>query len=50
MSRQFSPRPDAELASDLGLVDIGGEQLGCPEPAGLEPVTFLLCRRAARDG
>jgi hypothetical protein len=41
---------DLELAGDLGLVDAGGEQLGRPQPAGLEPVTFLLGRRAARDG
>jgi hypothetical protein len=41
---------DAELASDPGLVDADGEQLGRAEPAGLEPFAFLLCRRAASDG
>ena len=39
---------DAELAGDLSLTDIGGEQLGRPQSAGLEPVAFSLCRRAAR--
>jgi hypothetical protein len=29
---------DAELAGDLSLIDIGGEQLGRPQPAGLELV------------
>jgi len=41
---------DLELAGDLGLADASGEQLGRTEPTSLEPVTFLLCRRAARDG
>jgi hypothetical protein len=41
---------DAELASDPGLADADGEQLGRAEPAGLEPFAFLLCRRAASDG
>jgi hypothetical protein len=41
---------DAKLAGDLGLVDAGGEQLGCAQSAALEPVAFLLCRRATRDG
>ena len=40
---------DAELAGDLGLMDSGGEQLGRAQPTDLESVTFLLCRRAARD-
>ena len=40
---------DLELAGDLGFVDAGGEQLGRAQPAGLEPVTFCLCRGAARD-
>ena len=42
---------DAELAGDLGLLaDASGEQLGGARPASLEPVAFLLCRGAARDG
>ena len=41
---------DLELAGDLGLAHAGGEQLGGAQPAGLEPIAFLLCRRAARDG
>jgi hypothetical protein len=41
---------DAELASHLGLADSGGEQLGGPQPTGLEPLAFLLRRRAASDG
>jgi hypothetical protein len=41
---------DAELAGDLGLAHAGGEQLGRAQPPGLEPVTFSLCRSAARDG
>jgi hypothetical protein len=41
---------DAELASHLGLADAGGEQLGGPQPTGLEPLAFLLRRRAASDG
>jgi hypothetical protein len=40
---------DAELAGNFGLADTVGKQLGRTEPAGLEPVTFSLCRRAARD-
>ena len=40
---------DLELAGDLGLADAGGEQLGRAEPAGLQAVTFSLCRGAARD-
>jgi hypothetical protein len=40
---------DLELAGDLGLGDAGGEQLGRAQPAGLQAVTFSLCRRAARD-
>ena len=40
---------DLELAGDLGLDDTGGEQLRGPQPAGLESIAFLLCRRAARD-
>jgi hypothetical protein len=39
-----------ELAGDLGLAHPGGEQLPSVEPAGLEPVAFSLCRRAARNG
>src|SRR5215213_6748022 len=41
---------DAELAGDLGLTDADGEQLAGSQPAGLEPFTFLVCRRAASDG
>ena len=41
---------DLELVSDLGLTDAGGEQLGGAQPASLQVVTLLLCRRAARDG
>jgi hypothetical protein len=37
------------LAGDLGLGVALGEQLGRPQPTGLEPVAFFLCRRAARD-
>jgi hypothetical protein len=33
---------DAELASDLGLADAGGEQLGCAQPTRLEPFAFSL--------
>jgi hypothetical protein len=40
---------DLELAGDLGLGDAGGEQLGRAQPAGLQAVTFSLCRSAARD-
>jgi hypothetical protein len=40
---------DLELAGDLGLADAGREQLTSAEPAGLEPVTFSLCHRSARD-
>ena len=40
---------DAKLADDLGLTHTGAEQLGRAQPPGLEPVTFSLCRRAARD-
>ena len=40
---------DLELAGDLSLGDTGGEQLSGAQPTGLEPVAFLLCRRAARD-
>jgi hypothetical protein len=39
-----------EPAGDLGLADASGEQIGRTEPTSLEPVTFSLCRRAARDG
>jgi hypothetical protein len=39
-----------ELAGDLGLADTGSHQLSRPQPAGLEPVTLLLCRWAARTG
>jgi hypothetical protein len=38
---------DAELASDLGPADAGGEQLGGPQPTGLEPLAFSLSRGAA---
>jgi hypothetical protein len=38
----------AELAGDLSLADAGGEQLGGPQPTGLEPLAFLLSRGAAR--
>jgi hypothetical protein len=41
---------DAELAGDLSLPDAGGEQLAGPQPTGLEPLAFLLCRGAASDG
>jgi hypothetical protein len=41
---------DVELAGDLSLADADGEQLGRSQPASLEPLPFLLCRRAARDG
>jgi hypothetical protein len=41
---------DIELAGDLGLADADSEQLGGAQPAGLQPFTFMLCRRAARDG
>jgi hypothetical protein len=41
---------DAELAGDLGLADTDGKQLAGAQPAGLQPVTFLLCRRAAGKG
>jgi hypothetical protein len=41
---------DTELAGDLGLADASGEQLGGPQPPGLEPFAFSLCRRAAREG
>jgi len=41
---------DLELAGDLGLTHADGEQLGRAQPAGLEPLAFSLCRRAARDG
>jgi hypothetical protein len=41
---------DAELASDLGLADTGGEQRGRLQPTSLEPLTFLLRRRAASNG
>jgi hypothetical protein len=40
---------DPELAGDLGLADTDGEQLGGAQPASLEPIAFLLYRRAARD-
>jgi hypothetical protein len=33
---------DAELAGDLSLTDIGGEQLGRAQPAALEPIAFSL--------
>jgi DnaK suppressor protein len=41
---------DTELAGDLSLADADGEQLGRAQPAGLEPVAFLSCRRAAGNG
>jgi hypothetical protein len=41
---------DAKLAGDLGLADASGKQLGRAQPAGLELVAVLLCRRAARNG
>lgn len=37
-------------AGDLGLADASGKQLGRAQPAGLELVAVLLCRRAARNG
>jgi hypothetical protein len=37
---------DTELASHFGLADAGGEQLGGAQPAGLEALASLLCRRA----
>lgn len=41
---------DTELAGDLGLADASGEQLAGPQPTGLEPLAFLLCRGAASKG
>ncbi len=41
---------DTELTSDLGLADTGGEQLGRSQPAGLELLALLLCRRVAGHG
>jgi hypothetical protein len=41
---------DAELAGDLGLADASGEQPAGPQPTGLEPLAFLLCRGAASKG
>jgi hypothetical protein len=41
---------DAELAGDLSLANADSEQLASAQPAGLEPFTVLLCRRAASDG
>jgi hypothetical protein len=40
---------DLELAGNLGLADTGGEQRSGVQPAGLQAITFSLCRRAARD-
>jgi hypothetical protein len=48
--RSLEQGRDPELAGDLSLTDAGGEQLGCTQPTGLEPVAFSLCRRAARNG
>ena len=33
---------DTELAGDLGLANTDGEQLGGTQPAGLEPLAFLV--------
>ena len=41
---------DAELAGALGLADSSSQQPGRVQPAALQPLAFLLCRRAARDG
>jgi hypothetical protein len=41
---------DADLAGDLSLADAGSEQLGGPQPTGLEPLAFLLRRGAASNG
>jgi hypothetical protein len=49
VSDTYGLRRHLELAGNLGLTDAGGEQLGPAQPTGLEPVTFSLCRRAARN-
>jgi hypothetical protein len=38
---------NVEPAGDLGLADAGDEQLPSAQPAGLEPIAFVLCREAA---
>jgi hypothetical protein len=38
------------LAGDAELAGAGSEQLGGAQPAGLQPLAFLLCHRAARNG
>jgi len=41
---------NAEPAGDLSLADADCKQLSGAQPAGLEPVAFVLCREAASDG
>jgi hypothetical protein len=49
VSRGHPPDLPANQAQGHPLTDAGREQLGRAQPAGLQAVTFSLCRRAARD-